>query len=74
MGLPIVDSSGANSIIVVPQANLQCLPSMIDDAGEVISHAAIVLAQLELPYESIANALQIARARGRQDHPQSRRR
>ena len=27
VGLPIVDDSGANSIIVVPQANLQCNPA-----------------------------------------------
>ena len=63
-GLPVVDDSGANSIIVVPQANTRCSPALIDDAGSVIAGAAVVLAQLELPYESVMRALQLARAAG----------
>jgi ribokinase len=64
VGLPIVDDSGANSIIVVPQANLQCNPRHIEDAAEVIMNAGVVLAQLELPYESVAEALRIAHDAG----------
>lgn len=64
VGLPIVDTTGANSIIVVPQANLQCTPPRIEKAADVIGSAAVVLAQLELPYESVALALEIARAAG----------
>lgn len=64
VGLPIVDTSGANSIIVVPQANLQCTPAHIDAAHDVIGNAGVVLAQLELPYESVARALQLGRAAG----------
>lgn len=64
VGLPIVDTSGANSIIVVPQANLQCSPDHIDKAADVITAAGVVLAQLELPYESVVRALQIARDAG----------
>ena len=64
VGLPIVDNTGANSIIVVPQANLQCNPLHIEDAAEVIRAASVVLAQLELPYESVAEALRIARDAG----------
>jgi ribokinase len=64
VGLPIVDNTGANSIIVVPQANLQCNPRHIEDAAEVIMAAGVVLAQLELPYESVAEALRIARDAG----------
>jgi ribokinase len=64
VGLPIVDATGANSIIVVPQANLECNPRHIEDAAEVIMAAGVVLAQLELPYESVAEALRIARDAG----------
>jgi ribokinase len=64
VGLPIVDDSGANSIIVVPQANLHCNPRHIEEAAEVIRTAAVVLAQLELPYESVVEALRIARSAG----------
>lgn len=64
VGLPIVDTSGANSIIVVPQANMHCTPDHIDDAAEVIGGAAVVLAQLELPYESVAHAMRVGRAAG----------
>jgi ribokinase len=64
VGLPIVDDTGANSIIVVPQANLECSPLHIEDAAEVIRSAAVVLAQLELPYESVAEAFRIARSAG----------
>ncbi len=64
VGLPIVDTSGANSIIVVPQANLQCTPTHIEAASDVIENADVVLAQLELPYESVAKALQIAKDAG----------
>jgi len=66
VGLPIVDESGANSIIVVPQANLECTPAHIDAAADVIENAAVVLAQLELPYESVARAHEVARAAGAQ--------
>ena len=65
VGLPIVDTSGANSIIVVPQANLQCEPSHIDAAADVIIGAEVVLAQLELPYETVAAALSLAKKSGR---------
>src|SRR3989442_588714 len=33
VGLPIVDLAGANSIIVVPQANLECTPRHVEDAA-----------------------------------------
>ena len=64
VGLPIVDDTGANSIIVVPQANLRCTLVHIDAARDVIGSAAVLLAQLELPYESVARALKIGRDNG----------
>ncbi len=66
VGLPIVDGTGANSIIVVPQANTNCTPDHIEAASGVIGGAAVVLAQLELPYESVARALSIGREGGAQ--------
>lgn len=64
VAIPIVDASGANSIIAVPQANRYCWPDHIDAAADVIGAAGVVLAQLELPYESVKRALEIARAAG----------
>ncbi|HUR77572.1 MAG TPA: ribokinase [Acidimicrobiales bacterium] len=64
VGLPIVDGDGANSIIVVPLANLECTPRHVEDAAEVIRSAAVVLGQLELPPESLAAAFTIARNAG----------
>jgi ribokinase len=64
VGLPIVDTTGANSIIVVPQANLQCTPAHVEAAADMISSAEVVLAQLELPYETVARALSIAKDAG----------
>src|SRR5262249_16927517 len=65
VGLPIVDHGGANSIIVVPPANLEWSTRHIEDAAEVIRQADVVLVQLELPYATVAEALRIARDAGR---------
>src|SRR5262249_15256571 len=64
VGLRIVDDGGATSISVVPRATLQCTPRHIEDAAELIMSAGVVLAQLELPYESVAEALHIAQDAG----------
>jgi len=48
-----VDSSGENTIIVVPGANLKVTPAYLSTKLDVIKEAAMVLAQLEIPLETI---------------------
>lgn len=59
-----VDEKGENSIVVVPGANLQLLPSDIAAAKEVLSRSSAVLCQLEVPQETTLAALQQARKAG----------
>ena len=49
----LVAASGENSIVVIPGANAQLLPADLDANLEIIRNAGIVLAQLEIPLETI---------------------
>ena len=62
VGLPVVESSGQNSIIVIPQAN-----HALTAAGlpyDVLASASVVLLQWELPEPVAVEAARIARAAG----------
>lgn len=59
-----VDDSGENSIVVVPGANSCLTISVVDDHRDVLSHARVVLAQLEVPVESVEAAFAIAKVAG----------
>ena len=48
-----VAASGENSIIVVPGANSQVTPAYLDQHAAYIRKAGLVLAQLEIPIETI---------------------
>jgi ribokinase len=48
-----VAASGENSIIVVPGANSQVTPAYLDQHAAYIRKAGIVLAQLEIPIETV---------------------
>ncbi len=50
----VVDAAGENSILVVPGANLAVTPEYLETKLDLIQEAALVLAQLEIPLESIA--------------------
>jgi ribokinase len=52
---------GDNSIVVAAGANAELAP---DDAVDGVSGAAVVLAQLEVPFDTVAAALRAARAQG----------
>lgn len=54
-----VDVSGENTIVVAPGANSLVAPSEIPEAR-------VVLAQLEIPFDSVSTALSVARATGAQ--------
>jgi len=60
----MVDSKGQNSIIIVPGANNELTPAMVDDARALIQSAKVLLVQNEIPLESSLAALRIAREAG----------
>jgi ribokinase len=59
-----VDDSGENSIVVVLGANLAVSTADVDAAAGAIRSADILLVQLEIDYETVAYALQVAKRHG----------
>ncbi len=57
----IVVEQGDNSIIVVPGANHAVTPEKVGQAEEAIREADVVLLQLEIPIDAVAEAVGIAR-------------
>jgi ribokinase len=53
VALITVAASGDNSIVVVPGANSQVTPAYLDQHAAYIRKAGIVLAQLEIPVETV---------------------
>src|SRR3954468_6703777 len=49
----VVDSEGENSIVVTPASNNEVTPSYVDRNSEVLRSAGMVLAQLEIPIETV---------------------
>lgn len=60
----LVADEGQNSIVVTPSANFGLRPEMIDAARSVFEGADAVLLQLEIPLDTVAAALDIAKAAG----------
>ena len=60
----IDEVSGENAIIVVPGACFTLRPEDVEVAGEAIRAAGVLLAQLELPLETVECGLRVARAAG----------
>src|ERR1700740_2781998 len=48
-----VSASGENSIVVIPGANAEVTPEFLNTHRETIRGAGIVLAQLEIPIETV---------------------
>jgi ribokinase len=65
VGLPVVESNGDNSIVVVPRANFAVTREDVEQASEHIASATIVLLQLELPVETQLAAARVASGAGR---------
>ena len=57
----ITAASGENIIVVVPGANGQLLPADLDKHIDLIRAAGIILAQLEIPLETVSYLASIAR-------------
>jgi ribokinase len=60
----VVAESGENSIVVVPGANAQVTPDDIDANIDIIRSAGMVLAQLEIPIETILHLASICSQEG----------
>lgn len=59
-----VESSGANSIVVIAGANGELTPADVSTRADVIASADALLVQLETPLNTVAAAIQIARQAG----------
>jgi ribokinase len=60
----LVDKAGENSIVVSPGANGKVSVDDVDAAGGLIAGAAVVILQLEIPLETVAHAIALARRAG----------
>lgn len=60
----LVDSSGENRIVVVKGANARLCSSDVDEAANVISSAGALLVQLEIPFDAVLRAVEIAHRAG----------
>lgn len=64
VALILVDAQGQNMISVAPGANLQLSPIDVRAARSAFDGARVVLVQLEIPIETVQEALELARAGG----------
>jgi ribokinase len=58
-----VEDSGEDMIVVTGGANLALSPADVDAASSAIDGADVLLTQLEIPLETVAHALQVAKKR-----------
>jgi len=56
-----VGSGGRNTIIVIPGANAQVSPAFVESKRHVIREAGIVLAQLEIPLDTVLRLAEICK-------------
>lgn len=59
-----VEGSGQNTIYVYGGANMAMTPADVDQLGDVIGQADTIIAQLEIPTDTIIEAFRIAREHG----------
>jgi ribokinase len=64
VAVPLVEPSGANSIVILPQANAALTPTDVEAAGPLLRGARVVLLQLELPIDAVVAAARVAKAGG----------
>lgn len=58
--LVVVDDSAENTIVVVGGANMRLAPAHIEEAEEVLRAARVVVAQLEVPVETVTAAARLS--------------
>jgi len=59
-----VDDQGENCIVVIPGANASVEPTDVDAAADMIARSSAILLQLEIPLQTVAHALRVARKLG----------
>jgi ribokinase len=60
----LVNKAGENSIVVSPGANARLTPEDVDAAADLLAGASVVLLQLEVPPETVAHAIAVAKRSG----------
>lgn len=61
----LVDDHSQNAIVIVAGANGQLTTALVDDVEALLSEAAVVICQLEVPLATVRHVLQRARALGK---------
>jgi ribokinase len=64
VALIVVDDAGENSIVVASGANMRLSPADVNAAEATIADSKTLLLQLESPLETVARAVEVARAHG----------
>lgn len=59
----VIDDAAENTIVVSPGANSALSPDVVESHAEILASADLVLAQLEVPVESVLRAAQLATGR-----------
>ncbi len=60
----VLDDSGQNQIVLAPGSNAELKPAFIRERAHVLQQSRVVIAQLEIPLETVTEALTIARKAG----------
>jgi ribokinase len=64
IGMPVVDDSGQNAIVMAPRANMRLTPEDVEAASTLIQQADALLLQGEIPMDASLAAARIARGAG----------
>ncbi|MFZ5827484.1 MAG: ribokinase [Bacillota bacterium] len=59
-----VDATGQNRIVVIPGANADMTPALVEEHADLIRSAAVLLLQLEIPVDACLRAAEIAAGAG----------
>jgi ribokinase len=60
VGMPLIDASGDNSIVIIPQANMALSVENINQAESSIADSDVLVLQCEVPMEANQRAAEIA--------------
>ncbi len=60
----LVDAGGDNIIAVATGANALLSPGRVEGAGDVIAQSRVLMAQLEIPLQTVTTALKLAKGAG----------
>lgn len=66
IGMPVVDDSGQNAIVMAPRANMRLTAKDVEAAAALIQRADVLLLQGEVPIDASLAAARIARQAGAQ--------